>query len=328
MAQPATPGPTGPASLPRIVDWRLDWRTWATAVGLGLLGVIVTQDLDGWLAGRIPHFWHAAVAYLLNWAMLVIPILLLLAWRRSATRVAVALRDLQAAVRLREDLTHMLVHDLKSPLVTGGMALNVLARLLGGPEREADKELAMLTLASDSCRQAERMVHDILDVARSEAGQVPLDLHECNLVEVVRQAVQELRPRLEEGDVRLEEDYPSVPVAVRLDIDKIRRVVNNLLENALKFSEGGGLIGVAVAVRGGMAEVAVRDTGPGIPAEWRDRIFERYSQTEAGKHVHRRSVGLGLTFCKLAVEAHGGRIWAEDAPEQGSRFVLSLPLVG
>lgn len=304
------------------------WRFWLPAACLALGAVVATQDLDTWLEGRIPYLWYLLVSRTLGLALLVIPIFLYLVWRRTAQGERAAHEQLDAAVQLREDLTNMLVHDLKAPLASAGMALNILKRGQAADRRDPSEEEALVELASSSCRRLQGMVQDMLDVARAQAGRVPLDLASADLLSVVRQAVEEAGPGAEERSVQLKEHHAPAPLRVLMDAHRVRRVVSDLLENAIKLSPHGGDIEISADVVGTDARVAVRDSGEGIPVDLRTRFSEKFGQAEAGQRARRRSVGLGLTFCKLTVEAHGGRIWIESAPVQGSVFYFTLPQGG
>jgi signal transduction histidine kinase len=155
---------------------------------------------------------------------------------------------------------------------------------------------------------------------------MPLALELVDLAGVVHAAVQAVASPLERGDRELAEFYPEEPLPTEIDPTKITRVVENLLDNALKYSPSQGHLQVRVETRDGEALVSVHDEGPGIPPEMHQRIFERFGQAEAVHEGRRMSFGLGLAFAKLAVEAHGGRIWVESAPGQGSTFTFALPL--
>ena len=112
------------------------------------------------------------------------------------------------------------------------------------------------------------------------------------------------------------------PAVADVDSDLLRRVLENLVDNACKYTPAGGAISLEVAPHEGRVDLSVSDEGPGIPEHARDRIFDKYAQLEDRRHVHGR--GLGLTFCKLAVEAHGGRIWVAENHPHGSRFCIAL----
>ena len=126
-------------------------------------------------------------------------------------------------------------------------------------------------------------------------------------------------------DVKIDTDIPfGLPVVA--DREKIERVVVNLLDNALKYTPENGRIWVQAGQKAESVWVSISDTGPGVPAEDRERIFERFTQG-TGEKLKRRGFGLGLAYCRLAVEGHGGRIWIQDGPNGiGSRFTFTLPL--
>ena len=305
------------------------WRFWLPALLLGILAVVVSEDIDDWLLqAHVPRVWYVLVSRTLGAAMIIIPLYLYLVWRQTAEREKYVNERLREAESLREDLTNMLVHDLKSPIVSAGMALNALRRLSNTQGERSPREKEMLQIALDNYQRLDFMVQNLLDVARTEGGQLPLTVAAANVTEVLRRAVSEVAPRAHTASIELREDYQQTPVVALVDADKLRRVVNNLLDNAIKFTPAGGYIEVAAKPDGEEALITVRDTGEGIPEDLHDRIFEKFTQAPGAQRGHRRSVGLGLTFCKLAVEAHGGRIWVENAPEGGSAFALALPLSG
>ena len=223
----------------------------------------------------------------------------------------------------------MLVHDLKSPVISAGIALGALAR--EGETRPwlNDEDREMLTIARESLARLEYMIGDILDIAKAEAGKIPLDLDLADLSDVVRQAGRHSTPQVEEAGVRLILEVAADAIPVHMDPDKIRRVLDNLLANAIKFTPSRGSIELRVSICEGEAVVTVRDTGVGIPEPLNGWIFEKFGRVEAGRGEGRSvSVGLGLYFCRLMVEAHGGRIWVAANPGGGSVFGFALPLVG
>jgi len=149
-----------------------------------------------------------------------------------------------------------------------------------------------------------------------------LHLENCNLCELVESATAATRALV--GERRLSLDLPSTPVTVPCDPAIILRVIINLVSNALKFTPQGGKVRVAVDREQTLARVSVADDGPGIPKEFYGRIFEKFGQLEGDRQIH--STGLGLTFCKLAVETHRGTISVESEPNKGSIFSFTLPL--
>jgi PAS domain S-box-containing protein len=224
----------------------------------------------------------------------------------------------------RQQLTQMIVHDLRSPLTTILGSLKLLEDSLAAA---APNPLVAqgLTISRRSCQQMLGLVNSLLDLARLETGEIPLDCRRFSLAGMLKELMTSYVPEANENGIILEADIePGLPEIVG-DDEKIRRVAANLLDNALKFTPSGGRIGLRAEQTQDSVVVTITDSGIGIPAAYRRQIFERFAQVpgSAGK---RRGTGLGLAFSKLAIEAHGGEIWV-DAPEAGgSSFHFRLPL--
>lgn len=239
------------------------------------------------------------------------------ALKRLHDDVAENLRRLQELERLRDGLTHMLVHDLRSPLSSVGLALEMVQMAEGVPPHVAED----LALARQSVQTMAEMIAGLLDVARLEAGEMPLQREPVLLAELAAEATALLRRRAGGPAVRVD---VRAPVVVMADRDIVRRVITNLVENAVAYSPPRGVVRVVVEAESAAGRLEVVDEGPGIAAEHHERIFEKFGQARDGQA--RRGTGLGLTFCKLAVEAHGGRIGVRSTPGQGSEFWVVLPL--
>jgi len=222
---------------------------------------------------------------------------------------------------LRDDLTHMVVHDLRNPLSVIFGFLDVLelheAQNLSAYIRE------FITLARLSAEELLNMISSILDVSKMGAGEMKLQHEPCDLDALIRTVLATTPPL--PGNRTVTFDAPESPLTVSADIGLIRRVLQNLLGNALKYTPSGGDVRIIVTPSSGEIRVAVTDTGPGIAPEYHQRIFEKFGQVE-DRH-NRVGTGLGLTFCKLAVEAHGGRIGVESEVGKGSTFWVALPLL-
>lgn len=235
-----------------------------------------------------------------------------------------AQRDLLVQVQhQKEELTSLVVHDLKNPLV---VAL-IHASLLQEQAQSPDTRTAVEAITS-SCETMNRMVMNLLDISRSEDGALALNRTDVNLgalfEDIHKTMGRHARLLGQSIQVSVSPDIQAVPA----DRDLLRRVIENLLDNSLKYAQSGDNIQLdARRVDGKAVEIQVRDHGPGVPREFRERIFEKYAQLERDALRHARtSRGLGLTFCRIAVEAHGGQIWVEDNDPQGSRFVVRLPI--
>lgn len=238
--------------------------------------------------------------------------------KRLHDRVATQLTQLQELEAARDTLTHMIVHDLRSPL-TGLQAYLDLLRTVADGNAEV---LEYATEAQLIARRLIEMVSQVLDVSRMESGRMPLKLEDTDLVTLLPAAVASLGPP--PSEIAVSYEMPEVPVAIRCDPDLISRIVVNLVGNAYKFTPREGRVRVGLVDQADRVRITVTDNGPGIPPEFRTKVFEKFGQAPLGQASGTRSSGIGLTFCKLAVEAHGGKIGLESAEGGGTRFWLEL----
>jgi signal transduction histidine kinase len=169
------------------------------------------------------------------------------------------------------------------------------------------------------------MVNDLLDISKLESGSLTLERVLVTPERLMTDAVEPVAPLLRERVLTLEQDLGSELPEVAVDPDLMTRVLVNLLGNAIKFTPRGGTITIGAAVEGESVRFWVSDTGEGIPPEYHATIFEKFGQVGTPRSAQMRSTGLGLTFCKMAVEAHGGMIGVESAPGAGSTFTVTLP---
>jgi len=244
--------------------------------------------------------------------------------RRQKRQLQEALDKLRELEKLRDSLVQMIIHDLRSPL-TGAYAYLKLVK------DNADKTLSRVHFgyvaeAMKAVLQMIQMACDVLDTSRMEKGQLQLKAADCDLSCILEDCISGLKPLFEKREIRF--TPPESPVTVRLDRDMILRVVQNLLSNALKFTGEGGLIRLGIETGGDRVRVSVKDNGAGIQPEYRQKLFEKSVQGELRTAHQRYSPGLGLTFCKLAVEAHGGSIGVESEEGKGSSFWFELPVNG
>jgi signal transduction histidine kinase len=233
-------------------------------------------------------------------------------------------RRLQEVEKLRDDLTHMIIHDLRTPLtsvITGMQTLDIVGDL-----NEDQREMMSIAVAGGEMLLG--MINDLLDVEKLESGSMQLDYATVSAATLVASAVSQVASLAEGNRLTLIQQIASDLPPLRGDENKLRRTLVNLLGNAIKFTPSGGTVTVEVRKSEDAHSVvfSVTDTGEGIPSECFGRIFEKFGQVES-RHAGRiMSTGLGLTFCKLAIEAHGGHIAVESVPGRGSTFCFAVPL--
>ncbi len=226
----------------------------------------------------------------------------------------------------RDEITHMAVHDLRGPLTAVINGIDMTLKL--GVSEYPDESERVLRLSLESAHSLMRLINSLLDIAKLESRRLPIHPQPVTAEELIADARKTLENSIEQAqiqiDVALDNDLPKLNV----DQDLIRRVLVNLLDNAVRFTPSDGKVLIASQFKEHRLTIRIEDSGPGIPAEERDQIFEQYRQSKKNKPLRgSKGTGLGLTFCKLAVEAHGGRIWVDNAKTlSGACFNISLPI--
>ncbi len=233
--------------------------------------------------------------------------------------------------RLREldqmkiDYIGHLSHELRTPLTAIKEASRMLQEgvFVAVPERERE----LKTLVLDECERLIRSVNRLLDFSMMESGMMPLTLQDAGLLPIVEKNLQRFSPIAQRKKIDLQMQIPQDLPPMRMDVEKIDVVLENLLSNALKFTpEGGGILITAKhRLEAGNIEVAVSDTGRGIPESGLKEVFEKFRRVDDGKGAV-RGTGLGLAIVKHIINAHGGRVWAESKIGKGSTFTFSLPV--
>jgi K+-sensing histidine kinase KdpD len=236
--------------------------------------------------------------------------------------------DERELARAQENVTQMLVHDLRSPLTAVTTSLRLLQQLV--PAESDYKPIVEKTteVSRRAIRKVLMRVDSLLDVAKMESGDIYLDRQPTDVRTIVETVRTELMPLANEMHVTMLTDLaPELPV-LQVDADKVERMLLNLVDNALKYTPENGTITIRARMddAAGWMQLAVADEGPGIPDDYKQRLFDRFVQV-SGRQGTRRGVGLGLAFCQLVTKAHGGRIWIEDNQPRGTVFIATLPIV-
>jgi signal transduction histidine kinase/CheY-like chemotaxis protein len=225
--------------------------------------------------------------------------------------------------RLKNQFTSVVSHELRTPLTSIRGSLGLMAGgALGEMPPQADR---MLSIAVTNTDRLIRLINDILDLERVGSGEVAMEMRRVGAGEVVREAVRDLEGMASTAGVVLQADTDGV--AVCGDRDRLIQTLTNLIGNAIKFSQPDGLVRVTVERSGGIATFRVEDQGRGIPREKLDSIFQAFEQVDASDSREKGGTGLGLAISEMIVERHGGRIWAESVPGEGSTFAFTIPAV-
>jgi signal transduction histidine kinase len=232
--------------------------------------------------------------------------------------------DLRRSETLRHDLTNMIVHDLRNPLgvVLGSLELEFMVHRADQPDKQR-----YLNNALEATQYIINMVDDLLDVTKLDNQELSLNLTPVCLAELLAEKENFYGVQAEKEKKRFTTHTPIDLPEARADRGLISRVIDNLITNAFKYTRLGGHIEIRVEQKEQALWVYIQDDGEGIPLEYQQRIFEKFVQVlDPNGTPIRKGTGLGLTFCRLAIEAQGGRIWVESKLGQGSTFVFMLPL--
>ena len=221
---------------------------------------------------------------------------------------------------VRRELLADITHELKTPLTS---IKGYMEGLQDGVIPATDETFHRI---GHEASRLQRLVQDLQELSRVEAGQVPLRLQPCDPRQIVQAALEQLRPQFVEKSIALTADLPSSLPSVSADPDRIGQVLINLLGNALQNTPGGGQVAVSAFQAAGQVQFAVRDSGIGLAPENLERVFQRFYRVDKSRARSSGGSGIGLTISRYLVEAHGGRIWAESPGlGQGSVFCFTLP---
>jgi PAS domain S-box-containing protein len=221
----------------------------------------------------------------------------------------------------REDFVATLTHDLKTPVSATIRAVQFLLDGDFGPVPETQVEVLETILQSNTALYS--LVQTLLDVYRFDSGVKEFHMTSCDMVGLITRMISEIMPLAREKGVTIHASVPQAAEEVICDQDEIRRVVQNLIDNSLKFTPGGGSITVALSQLASQTILSVSDTGKGIPEENRPKLFQRFWQAGSTGRYY-ASTGLGLYLCRRIIEGHGGKIWCKDTQGPGTTFCFEL----
>ncbi|MBM3244864.1 MAG: hypothetical protein FJZ15_03630, partial [Candidatus Omnitrophica bacterium] len=206
-----------------------------------------------------------------------------------------------------------------NPLLTIKISLsNIREGLAGKLNSEQEK---IIELCYGVLERMGRLINDLLDLHKIEAGMIDIKRRLCNLTEILDKQLNEFESIMEQKHIKLNKEILQRSLSLWADEDKISEVINNLLSNAIKYTPEGGTIALKVDYLEGFVRLECSDTGPGIPLDKIDKIFNKFERV----NITKEGTGLGLSISKDIVEMHKGRIWVENEPNGGSKFVVVLP---
>ena len=243
--------------------------------------------------------------------------------QQGAVIVLHDISELRRLERVRQDFVANVSHEFKTPLT----AIQGFAEtLLTGALEDEKNNRRFLEIIRDHAVRLGRLTDDLLKLARIEAGKLELEFQRVAIADIIESCATTTLMRASRRNLLLDVSFPPTLPAVRGDSSLLREVLQNLLDNAVQYTQPGGKITLTASTRDSEAVVTVADTGIGIPQAEKERIFERFYRVDAARSREVGGTGLGLSIAKHIVEAHGGRIWVDSSVGQGSQFHFSIPL--
>lgn len=231
--------------------------------------------------------------------------------------------DRKRVERLKDEFVSTVSHELRTPLTSIAGSLGLLVGAAGNlPEGPA----RLIAIAHANCQRLIRLINDMLDVEKIESGKMKFDMAPLTLSEVAQRSIDTVRGYADQLGVEIHFQTEDDDLPVRGDLDRLVQVGANLISNAAKFSKTGDCVTVSVLRKGRLARMSVCDQGPGIPDEFRSRIFTKFAQADSSDTRQKGGTGLGLVIAKELVDRHGGRLWFESETDHGARFHVDLPL--
>jgi two-component system sensor histidine kinase GlrK len=225
--------------------------------------------------------------------------------------------------KMKADFFSSVSHEFRTPLSTIKMGLGLLMDEAEGPITDTQRKL--LHILGEETNRLTELVNALLDLSKMEAGMMMYAFEQKDLLPLIGKVTKEMEPLVEARKIHLEAKMENRLPQVKMDSERMLQALRNLIGNAVKFTPDGGRVSVAARPTGQGVEVSVSDTGPGIPRENLKTIFEKFQQGTLKGPPQMKGTGLGLAITKQIITSHGGKIWAESTPGQGSTFIFLLP---
>jgi two-component system phosphate regulon sensor histidine kinase PhoR len=242
--------------------------------------------------------------------------------RHGAILVFHDLTRVKQLERTRQEFVANVSHELRTPL---SLIKGFVETLLEGAKADPEQCTRFLQMIEKHTDRLTFLIEDLLTISRLESGQIVMNLHRVDLQEETQRVIDDLRSRADDKKAVLENQVPS-GLAARADADRLQQVLTNLVENAIKYGRAGGRVVIGGTAKAeNRIEMWVRDDGPGIPAEARERVFERFYRVDRARSRDTGGTGLGLSIVKHIVQAHGGEVWLESELGTGTIFHFTLP---
>ena len=305
-----------------------DWVPYIVAIAYvgihhGLVGALWPEEVFNHAAAiQAPWTWAGIHAFFIFWSSAGS----IIAWRfneKSLDRIKKQAAELEEVNKLQVDFTATIAHDLRGPLNT----IQNTAELMqdGGFGPVNDDQKAWLGTMQMTCKNVVDIVSDVLDISKIEAGRLDLIKKRIDLYQLIQGSLKSYSPMATVKKIAITAVLePGLP-EINGDQRRLEQVLSNLISNAIKFTEAGGVVEIGARRLNGDVRFWVRDTGEGIPPDEMGDLFEKYRQGSSGKLSHSRGTGLGLVICKKIAEAHGGRILVESRVGEGSTFSVEIP---
>ena len=241
--------------------------------------------------------------------------------------IAIYVRDIsdrKRIERLKDEFVSTVSHELRTPLTSIAGSLGLLIGGATDPLPEGPARL--IAIAHANCQRLVRLINDILDVEKIESGKMKFEFAPLSLAQAAERSIDTVRGLADQMGVTLKLDAETPDIQIRGDIDRLVQVGANLISNAVKFSKTGDVVEVSARRWGRLGRITVQDHGPGVPEEFRARIFTKFAQANSSDTRQRGGTGLGLVIAKEITERHGGRLWFDSAIGEGAAFHIDLPL--